>query len=137
MGWERVDAEQRLQPLERQFDLPAQPVGGEHLFGGIALARQGGAQDDEFRRLEAARIECFLPLRGFAAQLGASRFGGLGRFADREQADRQGALARSDPRQNLDLPRTAVAGTAVAGTAVAGTAVAGTAVAGTAVRGQA
>ena len=41
--------QQGFQSLERQFDLPAQAIDGEHFLGRIAFRRQRGSQDHEFR----------------------------------------------------------------------------------------
>ena len=84
-GWQPVDVQQRLEPLEREFDLPAQPVGGEHFLGGVSLYRQRGCQDDERGGDQAARIERLLLAAGRTTQRLAGGCGRLWRLAQDDQ----------------------------------------------------
>ena len=56
-GADPADVQQRFQPFERQFDLPAQAAGGQHLSRRDLILRQGRGGHDVFRRGQTARIE--------------------------------------------------------------------------------
>ena len=77
--------QQRFQPLEREFDLPAQPVHGENVFRRVPSFPQRCYYDQERRRDQGARVE-FPPLLDRGAPQGLSgRFGCLGRLALNDQ----------------------------------------------------
>jgi len=97
-----VDMEQGFQPLEREFDLPPEPVCDEDLHGRVVLRRQRGAENQKLRGDQGARIEHLL----FAARLRVQRLArgrhGLGRLAQDDEADRRRQTAL-DQGLNVDL----------------------------------
>src|SRR5581483_5291268 len=56
LGWEPIDVQQALQPLEGQLDAPSQPIEGAELLGAGALWVERGDQHQVASRSKAQGV---------------------------------------------------------------------------------
>ena len=87
---QEIDVQQRLQALERQFDLPASPIKLGEAFGRKLLDGGTGDEHEKAGALERARIDALALILLVGAQGFVSRLlGRLGWLGDDEKAHRK------------------------------------------------